>query len=153
MAPVLPKKVELAHRSGFEDRIVGRLSERGIRYVYEPAALAYEQPVKKRKYWPDFVLLDNGIIVEAKGWWPSEDRGKHLLVKDQYPELDIRFVFGRPSTRISKRSRTTYADYVSGKNPRKFVWPYAAETIPDEWVAEEAPPEKLARLRELGLIP
>ena len=35
-----------------------------------------------RLYKPDFVL-NNGIIIEAKGWFRPRDRVKHLLIKDQ----------------------------------------------------------------------
>ena len=45
-----------------------------------------------RLYKPDFVL-NNGIIIEAKGWFKARDRVKHLLIQEQYPELDIRFCF------------------------------------------------------------
>jgi hypothetical protein len=61
------------------------------------------------------VLLDNGIIVESKGRFVTQDRQKHLLVKQQYPDLDIRFVFSRSATRISKQSQTTYAAWCQHK--------------------------------------
>ena len=49
------------------------------------------------------------IIIETKGRFVTADRQKMLLVKEQYPDLDIRFVFSNPNSRISKKSKTTYA--------------------------------------------
>ena len=54
-----------------------------------------------RVYKPDFIL-NNGIIVEAKGWFKPTDRVKHLLVQEQYPDLDIRFYFKTLTTRYTK---------------------------------------------------
>ena len=56
----------------------------------------------------DFIL-PNGIIIEAKGQFVSSDRSKHKLIKEQHPDLDIRFVFSNSRTRIGKKSKTTYA--------------------------------------------
>lgn len=47
-------------------------------------------------------MLDNGILIEIKGYFTATDRKKHLLVKEQNPELDIRFVFGNSKNRIHK---------------------------------------------------
>ncbi len=35
----------------------------------------------------------------------TADRQKHLLVRDQHPELDIRFVFSRSAAKINKASK------------------------------------------------
>ena len=32
------------------------------------------------------------------------DRKKHLLIKEQHPELDIRFVFSRAGNKLSSKS-------------------------------------------------
>ena len=45
--------------------------------------------------------------MEAKGFFKPSDRRKMLAVKEQNPELDIRFIFQRNNT-LSKNSKTTY---------------------------------------------
>lgn len=110
------------------------------------SVIRYVKPAKHSLYTPDFVL-PNGIIIETKGRFVSQDRAKHLLVREQRPELDIRFVFSNPNNRIGKTSLTTYAHWCEGKNPRRYKFLYAkaptkaqardgAPWIPLEWIEE-----------------
>jgi hypothetical protein len=101
-----------------------------IPYKYEEKVVSYTVPESKHRYTPDFEL-PNGIIIETKGRFITADRKKHLLVKEQHPELDIRFVFSNPRAKISKTSKTTYADWCD-----KFGFKYAAKMIPKEWLDE-----------------
>ena len=84
-----------------------------------------------RKYTPDF-LLDNGIIIEAKGLFDSDDRRKHLKVQAQHPELDIRFVFSNSSAKLYKGSTTTYSQWCNKNN---FMWSH--RIIPQSWLEEQ----------------
>ena len=102
----------------------------GHSFRYEEQVIRYLKPAKKSRYTPDFVL-DNGIIVETKGLFKTEDRQKMLLIKDQYPDLDIRMVFSNSRSKISKGSRTTYAMWCESKG-----FPYADKFIPPEWLEE-----------------
>lgn len=120
-------------RSGLEKRNADHLDSRGISYRYEQFKIAYEVPSRKATYTPDFVLA-NGVIVETKGVFDAEDRAKHLLVKEQHPELDIRFVFQRGSQPIYKTSPTTYGAWA---DKHGFKW--AEKLIPPEWAKE--PPQ------------
>src|SRR6266699_2293008 len=95
-------------RSGLEELVIAQLAANGVRYEYEQVVIEFLQPSKPRKYTPDFLLLDNGIIIETKGRFVTADRQKHLLVQAQHPALDIRFVFSNTRQRISKQSQTTY---------------------------------------------
>lgn len=104
----------------------------GIEPAYETLTLKYERPARTAKYTPDFPL-PNGIIIETKGRFVTADRQKHLLVKDQHPKADIRFVFSNPNQRISKTSKTTYAMWCD-----KHGFRYAAKRIPVEWLKERA---------------
>ena len=61
-----------------------------------------------------------------------KDRQKHLLIKVQHPELDIRFLFQRSKSRISKTSKTTYADWCE-----KHGFLYCDLHIPKEWLMEK----------------
>lgn len=117
-------------RSGLEERIAEQLDKAGVEYTYEQVKLKYIRPASQHIYTPDFVLA-NGIIVETKGRFLPADRQKHLLVKKHNPTLDIRFVFSNSRARITKTSRTTYADWCE-KNGFK----YADKTIPQEWIDE-----------------
>ena len=99
-------------------------------FTYETLKIPYTIPASSHTYTPDFVL-ENGIIIESKGLFSVEDRKKHLLVKAQHPEYDIRFVFQNPNTKLYKGSPTTYAMWAE-KNG--FKW--AKKTIPEEWLKE-----------------
>lgn len=63
------------------------------------------------------------------------DRQKHLLVQEQYPELDIRFIFSNPNAKIRKGSKTSYADWC---NKHGFL--FAQKSIPKEWLKEPKKP-------------
>lgn len=126
-------QVGLKHgfRSGLEGAFAAQLEAAGILYEYETTKLKFVEPAKNRTYTPDFIL-DNGIIIETKGRFLTEDRQKHLLVKAQHPHLDIRFVFSSSKTKITKRSPTTYADWC-----QKNGFKYADKVAPQEWLKEE----------------
>lgn len=117
-------------RSGLEEAIAEKLTSKGVSFQFEELTINYTKPARLSKYTPDFVL-QNGIIIESKGRFLTEDRQKHLLVKTQHPDLDIRFVFSNSKTKISKRSKTTYADWCI-----KNGFLYADKEIPDAWLKE-----------------
>lgn len=119
-------------RSGLEEVVSNQLTSNGIATQYESKdnVINYIIPATNHKYLPDF-KLPNGIIVETKGRFVLSDRKKHLLIKQQHPNLDIRFVFTSSKNKISKASKTTYADWCN-KNGFK----YADKTIPESWINE-----------------
>lgn len=121
-------------RSGLEEEVARDLTARGVSFTFEEVKVNYIVPARKAKYTPDF-LLSNGIIVETKGRFMAADRQKHLLVKAQNPELDIRFVFNNPNAKISKKSPTTYASWCL-----KYGYQYAKGLIPEAWTNE--PPKE-----------
>lgn len=123
------------YRSGLEDRISDQLKSLNVGFTYEKLKLKYEVN-ETRTYTPDFVL-NNGIIVESKGRFVAADRKKHLLVKQQHPDLDIRFVFTSSKAKISKGSKTTYADWCD-----KHGFMYADKLIPEVWINETLEPSK-----------
>lgn len=133
-----------AYKSGLECDVVKDLESKGIDFQYEStdSRIYYEVPAKTRFYTPDFFITTKSgkkIIVETKGLWTAEDREKHRLIKLQYPDLDIRFVFTRSKAKIRKGSKTTYADVCEGKARAPFkglTWLYADKTIPQEWLDE-----------------
>ena len=117
-------------RSGLEKRTADFLNKRKVKFQYEEVKLKW-QDLRMRTYTPDFVL-SNGIIIETKGRFISSDRTKHLFVKAQHPELDIRFVFSNPRAKLYKGAKSSYGDWCD-----KHGFPYARETIPVEWLKEK----------------
>jgi hypothetical protein len=116
----------LVVNSKIEANVAEQLDSLGIEYGYESQRLSY---VLERTYVPDFIL-PNGIIVEVKGWFLSEDRRKMKLVKKQYPHLDIRFVFQNASAK-GQQSKVTNAEWA-----KKNGFLYAEGLIPKEWLDE-----------------
>ena len=122
--------LKAGYRSGLEDDIAKQLDAMRVKYTYEELKISYTVPESKHKYTADFVL-PNGIVVESKGRFVTADRKKHLLIKQQYPELDLRFVFSNPRCKISKVSKTTYGDWCD-----KNGFLYATKRIPEDWINE-----------------
>jgi hypothetical protein len=113
------------YKSKFEQKIAKQLEDRGIKFDYEYASYGY---ILNKKYTPDF-FLPNGIIIETKGKFTSEDRRKHLAIKARYPELNIRFVFMRDNP-IHKGSKVRYSDWAKSQG-----YQYAIGEVPEEWIA------------------
>lgn len=113
-------------RSNFELNLARALAERGVTYEYESTKLTYVP--KPRTYTPDFYIPETDVYIEAKGHLDKGDRMKMLLIKEQHPDLDIRFVFLRAQNKIYKGSKTTYAAWATKHN---FEW--AEGSIPEGW--------------------
>jgi hypothetical protein len=126
----MPTKVSkrLGFRSGLEGKVAKQLEVLGVKVEYETTKVKYVIPESLHTYTPDFVL-PNGIVVETKGRFVVADRKKHLLIKQQHPDLDIRFVFQNSKNKITKGSKTTYADWCI-----KNGFQYADKEIPDKWL-------------------
>ena len=131
--PLTKKQVGLKYgfRSGLEAKVSEQLDSLGVDYQYEPFKVPFMQPAKKRTYTPDFVL-PNGIYIETKGRFTVADRQKHLMIRESNPHLDIRFVFTNSRNKISKGSKTTYADWCV-----KHGFQYADKLIPEVWIDEQ----------------
>ena len=126
------RKEALKHgwRSGLEQKTAEHLESKGHGYKYEESKIPWVD-YQVRKYTPDFELA-NGIIVETKGRFLASDRRKHLKIKEQYPDLDIRFVFSNSNAKLFKGSKTNYSMWC---DKYKFKW--ANKEIPDEWLEED----------------
>lgn len=133
-------------KNHMEDAIYDQICTKEGDAAYEVIKIPYKVPEREAKYTPDF-LLSNGIIVEVKGYLEVEDRQKHLLIKEQYPYLDIRFIFSNPNTAIRKGSKTTYADWCS-----EHGFKYATKLIPKTWFSEKTTPERLEELERFNSL-
>lgn len=113
-------------RSGFERTLANQLKMAGVPFEYETLKLPY---TINFTYKPD-VILENGIIIEIKGVLNKRDNmetRKMIAVKNQHPDLDIRFVFSDADQPIPRMKMT------HGKWAEKYGFPYASKTIPTEW--------------------
>ena len=114
-------------RSEFERGVAHWLIKNGITYEYELQYIAYQPKIKR--YTPDFYLPKQNIFIEAKGFFDLADRQKHLLVRKQNPEFDIRFLFVNANNKLNKSSKTTY-----GKWCDKYSILWAEQRIPKAWL-------------------
>lgn len=132
--PLSPNEVGMKYgfRSGLEEKVAEFLTSNGVKFTFETLKVPYVKPETKHIYTPDFIL-DNGIIIETKGRWLLDDRKKHILIRKQRPDLDIRILFQNANAKISKGSKTSYADFCE-----KHGITYAHREIPWAWLKEKA---------------
>ena len=130
-------------RSKFETRVGQDLEERGVSFSYELRSFEYKRKPyqakcgkcgsddvwEKRKYTPDFFLL-NGIIIEAKGNWTGRERKLLLAVLEENQDLDIRMLFMRDNWLTKKHVQR----YIHWCTSRGIKW--AIGRVPGEWVDE-----------------
>lgn len=117
-------------RSGLEDKNAKHMEKLGADFDFEKFHIKYVVPSRSATYTPDFILR-NGVIVECKGIFETEDRRKHLLIREQYPEADIRLVFSNSNSKIYKGSPTSYANWCT-----KHGIQFADKLIPLSWLKE-----------------
>ena len=116
------------YRSKLEEKIADLLEGLDVSYEYETAKVPY---TIQHIYNPDFILY-NKVHLEAKGYWSPEDRRKIKAVKRDNPDLDLRMVFQAPFNTISKRSKTTYAQWCERHDIPWTSW----ANIPLKWLIE-----------------
>jgi len=128
--------IKHGYRSGLEQKVLDSLQSRKCDARYECFKIEWED-LAYRTYTPDF-LLPNGIIIETKGRFLPEDRSKHIAIKKQHPDLDIRFVFSNSNAKLRKGAKTTYASWCD-----KHGFLYADKDVPQEWLDERKKPARL----------
>lgn len=116
-------------RSKFESEVAKQLEAADMPYEFETQTVIYVEPANTRKYIPDFIL-NNGIMVEAKGRWTVHDRKKIVLVIEQNPKLDLRMLFQRDHF-LNKGSKTRYSKWCEKRGIK-----YAVGSVPQEWLDE-----------------
>lgn len=127
------RAIAAGYRSGLEECTSRQIKESGLEVLFETDKVAFEWPARLAKYTPDFKLPKPGgfFYIETKGRFTVADRQKHLLIKDQCPEIDLRFVFSNAKAKLYKGSPTSLAMWC---DKHGFKW--AHKTIPDEWLEE-----------------
>lgn len=111
---------------------------RDIPWEYEPEELPWEPPVKTRKYHPDFrIKCKDGykFLVEYKGYLRQDEKVKMKCIRQQYPDLDIRFVFqnaNAPVAGAKQRKDGTKQTHAEWAEKYGFLW--AEGFLPREWL-------------------
>ena len=116
-------------RSKFEAEVAVALGRRGIDFEFEPDKIPYQR--EPSVYIPDFYIPRNDMYIEVKGRLTQQDRVKHLLVKKQNPDIEVKFFFANANKKIYKGSKTTHSDWAERHG---FDW--AHKKIPVEWFDE-----------------
>jgi len=122
--------IKHGYRSGLELKISMALDTIRYKYDYESIKIEWED-LCYRTYTPDFIL-HNGIIIETKGRFLTMDRRKHLAIKKQHPNLDIRFVFENSRKKLRKGAKSSYAEWCI-----KYGFRYYDRIIPEDWLKEK----------------
>lgn len=139
--------IEPEYRSGLERDAAAKLTQAGVPFDFEGQWIRYVVPEREAKYLPDFSFKGCPIILEPKGRFGGaipggkfrvstkdaavKERQKFVLLREQHPELDIRFIFSRASTPIYKGSPTSYGKWATDHG---FLW--AEKVVPDAWIEE-----------------
>lgn len=110
-------------RSGFERTLAAQLKRLKVEFINEPFQIPF---VLHRTYTPDFQVGE--VLIEAKGVLDDDDRRKMVAVKEQHPELDIRFVFMKADNKVPGL-KSTHAEWATRNG---FKW--ADKEIPKEWL-------------------
>lgn len=139
------------YRSGLEYAFAKDLELKKIEFRYEPETIQYRKRVAKgvcdacggdkthqrRTYLPDFVVVLKGhsgrggdtVYIETKGRLTPADRAKMVAVKQDNPELDIRFIFGANNKLNNKNKNERYSDWAEKHGFRYSIGP----VYPSEW--------------------
>lgn len=124
---------EKKRRSKLEMKFEEILKESLADYTYETQIIPYVVPESKHKYIVDF-STNNGIQWEVKGWLSDhQERQKYLLVKQQHPDVDLRFVFDN-TEKLCGGTKYTHKTWCE-KNGFKYCSVKDVETI-NKWINE-----------------
>ena len=112
-------------RSGFEGRVADYLTGE-INWSYEGRSFDLLIP---RSYTPDF-FLENGVVLEVKGYFDAEDRRLIKLFREQHSDVDLRMVLQKPHQKLTKTGKMTYATWCD-----KYNVPWCeGPTVPSSWL-------------------
>lgn len=116
--------------SPYRSKLESRVAELLPVVRYEEIKLPYTVPASKHKYVTDFCIGENSYI-EVKGRLTAADRKKYILVRDQHPEITLRFFFDKSDNKLYKGSPTTYAAWAEKES---FEWTDTKRGLPKEWL-------------------
>jgi hypothetical protein len=109
---------EKKRRSKLELRFEDILKDFEVNYDYEVTKIPYTVPESKHTYTVDWTLV-NGLLIETKGYLSDHrERYKYVLLKEQNPNLDLRFVFDNPN-KLCGGTKMTHGAWATKYN---FKW-------------------------------
>ena len=125
---------EKKRRSKLELKFEDILKDNEADYQYEVSKVKYTVPASNHVYTVDFTLT-NGIFLEVKGWLSDhQERTKYILVKQQNPDIDLRFVFDNVN-KLCGGTKYTHADWCKKHG---FMYCSVKDTdIIQEWIKEQ----------------
>lgn len=119
-------------RSKLEIKIASILNEAKSTWEYEKTKIPYIVPESKHKYTVDFTI--GPLLIEGKGYLSDyQERQKYVLIKQQYPEIDLRFIFDN-CNKLVGGSKQTHAQWAE-KNGFKYCSIKDTEQI-QQWIHE-----------------
>lgn len=100
---------EKKRRSRLELKFEAILKEFLVDYDYEVTKIPYVVPESNHTYLVDWTA--GKILFETKGYLSDyQERNKYVLIKQQYPDLDLRFVFDNPN-KLCGGTKMTHAKW------------------------------------------
>lgn len=130
--------MQAGFRSGLEAKIAKLMQDMGVEFGFETAKIDWTPRPIPHKYTPDYLVhtaSGKPIYIESKGRFMPDDMEKHLAIKEQHPEIDIRFVFQRSNTWYRKAVRRSYAKWCDEHGYKYCDFPRFKDTLA-EWLAE-----------------
>lgn len=132
------KALKAGYRSGLEQNVAVHLKACGIPFRYEPFKLDYttikkakgisckccggDEIIHTKQYLPDFHVKGTDLLLESKGIFSFADRRKQLEVQAQNPDWDIVIIFQSPRTKVSPKSKHTYASWCDKNGLKWFAY-------------------------------
>ena len=121
-------------RSKLEIKIADILNETGQSWEYEVTKIPYVVPESNHNYTVDFTI--GPLLIEGKGYLSDyQERQKYVLIKQQYPEIDLRFIFDN-CNKLVGGSKQTHAQWAE-KNGFKYCSIKDTEQI-QSWINERS---------------
>ncbi len=132
----------VTYKSGWEASVAQELHHRGISFTYEEHKVVYwtkeagascrscgsRDVHKRRTYNPDFYIPSRGLYIEAKGKFTGSERKKHMSLKEQHPDLDIRMLFQYDNW-VTDKQLQKYSDWCE----KKGIEYHVGLPLPDSW--------------------
>ena len=124
---------EKKRRSKLELKFEEIIKSFEVEYDYEVTKIPYTVPESNHNYTVDWTFI-NGLLVETKGYLSDhKERYKYVLLKQQHPDLDLRFVFDNPN-KLCGGTKMTHAKWAE-----KYGFKYCSIKDVDQiqqWVKE-----------------
>ena len=122
------------YKSGLEEAIAEELERNKISFGYEDITIPWTKPARNTRYKPDFTIKVNKQLWEAKGRFQTADRQKHLRIKEQHPNIKIKFIFQNSKNKLRKHSNKTYADWCDKHGFTYHCIQTTKKLFPKEWL-------------------